>query len=435
MRISATLFLAVAAAGAAVSRLGVTILLAKVLSPSDFGLWASLSAVYAVVSFCDFGLSNALRNKLTELRVSQKNTIDIEKSYFYAVQTVFLVFGWGAAVIVLWVDSFFLVNLYGDLPTDQSQIFNDALRLTSCVFLLSMPFGLVSTLFFSYEENYEAGFWVLLNGLAPLACLIILMFSIEQPDLMTYITFYYLSVLSISIFMWIRFLTLRGWSVFHFSKSERLPKLKELFRPGITFMANDVSTGFLQNSPTVLVGVYAGLETAGLYNLMQKVFSFFSLTVQSTLNPIWTKITAFKSRPDLAFALANKTTLYVVLAGSIFILVVLIFADLILVAISKAEYQSLMSRELVFFVGVSALSYLIFDTMSLIQKSFGMLRFRLACVVVAALSYSALVDSISAYFGYMSVPLVATLLWAVLCVCVYVQRPFIRRFLMRERSL
>lgn len=70
----------------AICRLGVVFILAHYYSKDLFGVWAAITSVAAIIVTGDLGITNALRNKIGQLLVEDKNDRS-SQTYFYSVFT------------------------------------------------------------------------------------------------------------------------------------------------------------------------------------------------------------------------------------------------------------------------------------------------------------------------------------------------------------
>ena len=73
----------------ALCRLGVVFILVHYYSKDLFGVWAAITSVAAIIVTGDLGITNALRNKVSQLLVEDKNNRS-SQTYFYSVFYFFL---------------------------------------------------------------------------------------------------------------------------------------------------------------------------------------------------------------------------------------------------------------------------------------------------------------------------------------------------------
>lgn len=66
------------------TRLGLVMILSRYYSKEEFGIWATITSTAAVIAYGDFGIINALRNKLSQLIVLGENGLKEAKKYFFS---------------------------------------------------------------------------------------------------------------------------------------------------------------------------------------------------------------------------------------------------------------------------------------------------------------------------------------------------------------
>ena len=73
------------------TRVLLVFLLSRYYSKEEFGVWATITSTAAVIATGDFGIINALRNKISFLNVEREKGLEQSKQYFYS-SFIFLVF-------------------------------------------------------------------------------------------------------------------------------------------------------------------------------------------------------------------------------------------------------------------------------------------------------------------------------------------------------
>lgn len=65
-------------------RFGIVLVLVRYYTKEEFGIWAAITSLAAIILTGDFGITNALRNKISRLLVEEEdNSIESQK-YFYS---------------------------------------------------------------------------------------------------------------------------------------------------------------------------------------------------------------------------------------------------------------------------------------------------------------------------------------------------------------
>jgi len=136
----------------------------RYLGTERFGLWATISAVTAMLGFADLGVGNGLVNAL-----SKAHGLDDEASATAYVSTAFfsllglsLGFGglfWLAYPHVAWGG---LLNVNSSLAASEA---GPAVAVFVACFLASMPLGVAQRVHMAYQEGFLANLWLALGAL------------------------------------------------------------------------------------------------------------------------------------------------------------------------------------------------------------------------------------------------------------------------------
>ena len=73
-----------------ITRVVLISILARIYTGDEFGLWVTITSATAIMATNDFGIGNALRNKLAELRIRNENKENDEGSRYFFFGPLFL---------------------------------------------------------------------------------------------------------------------------------------------------------------------------------------------------------------------------------------------------------------------------------------------------------------------------------------------------------
>jgi len=104
-------FMAISQAISSISRFLLVTILARYLSPESYGIWVSITSVAAIMMFGDFGITNALRNKLSFLLASPENTDNIQREYFYTAFYFFFLLSIVLAISFYFISSYLPIEM------------------------------------------------------------------------------------------------------------------------------------------------------------------------------------------------------------------------------------------------------------------------------------------------------------------------------------
>ncbi|MCS3265255.1 hypothetical protein NXX78_00610 [Bacteroides fragilis] len=85
----------------AICRLLVVMILVRYYSKESFGVWAAITSVAAIVVTGDFGIINALRNKISQLLVEENESNVISQKYFYSAFYFFFINCYRFSIIIV----------------------------------------------------------------------------------------------------------------------------------------------------------------------------------------------------------------------------------------------------------------------------------------------------------------------------------------------
>jgi O-antigen/teichoic acid export membrane protein len=350
------------------TRIGTVIMLSRFYSKEEFGIWATITATASVIAYSDFGIINALRNKLSQLIVLGENGLKEAKNYFFSSFIFFLFLSIVLSLLVVIINKF--------MPFDSLFKTNDLLLKRQGVqiilwvqffFFLGIPLSMGSASFFSFQESKFSAIFSSVQ--AVLSFLIVLIFIYLKFSIVTISIGYFVTNTFLSLATTLYFLKRRQWFSYTFRFKEFSGHIKELISVGIKFMGYQLSSSFLQNAGTLVASSYIGLGVAAEFNLVQKLYVFFTGIYQSMFNPIWGGYAEAAAKNDWKWC---KSTLKISLISTIIIFVLAIFflyffGNYLLVFITGKNY---ISEQLLFiFLGTTSLFFILSSVTTTFQNA------------------------------------------------------------------
>lgn len=298
------------------TRVGLISILARIYTKDEFGLWVTITSATAIMATNDFGIGIALRNKLAEIRVKNKDNPNSEAShYFFSVLYFFLLFSIVVSVaLLLFRESIPYDSL---LKTDNLQIKNDLtiiLIVVQTVLFLSIPFNVGSIMYFAYMETSYMALFNILNGIIGLVVVSWLAYTGKSVTIAA-IAFFMVSFF-IAIISTIQFVRLRKWKLVWIAPVRILKTVKNLLASSLMYAILQIGGTFLYNSTTILVTANIGLTDAAEFNLIQKIYTFIIAIYLSLYNPLWAAYSDAIHRNDWKWA---KDTLLKAIGATILV--------------------------------------------------------------------------------------------------------------------
>ena len=326
-------------------------LLARYYSMEEFGVWSTITSTAAIIVNGDFGIVNALRNKISNL-IHQKNGNNQAKEYFFS-SFIYLLFLSLILVLGLFVLYHYL-NFNALFKTDNIVLTTQGstiLLWIQIIFLLSIPFSIGSPLFYCYYEALHASIVIIIQNIVQVLILATQCYyhaTIVQISITYFILNFIFTVIGSLLFIY-----RRKWFSFHFELNKSFKQFRELFRVGLGFLGLQLTNSFLMNASVLLSSAFLNVTLAGQISLLQKLYLVPSSLYQSLLNPLWGSYAEAVTKNDFTWCrqIYNKSIKY---TGYIFILatiIIVFFANNLLSLITDKSINLTITSILLFSIG------------------------------------------------------------------------------------
>lgn len=415
-------FMALSTAFTAISRFLLVTILARYLSPEYYGVWVSITSVAAIMMFGDFGITNALRNKLSTLLAQDKDTDNLQREYFFTSFYFFL----GLAIIL----SITFVWLSNYIPIEKLyKTNNELLKLQGVeififiqiTFLMSIPFGMAAGLFFSYDESKYVAIFNMMNSVMTLGSVLILSL-VFNSNIVLLAKVYFSLNLGVNFCFLLFFIYKRHWFRELSVDARKAPfRIIELLKTGVMFLGIQLSTSFTNNFPTVFIAAVVDLRIAASFNIAQKLYAMVLTIYQSVFNPIWSKLTLLAAQFKWK-EFKNLHNNIILITFGVFSITTIVFsftANLIYEIVVGETYE--VSIPIVFLLGVSTTFYALFEASSLLQNALGKLKLRLTLQLIILCVINFIFNKTLKQFGIESIPSVLSIIWFALFVSLYIE--------------
>lgn len=268
-----------------ITRVLLVVLLSRYYSKEEFGVWATITSTAAVIATGDFGIINALRNKLSFLNAKEGDGIEQSKQYFYS-SFIFLFLITGVIISLIFIFKEFIPFDYF-FKTDNLLLKEKGAEIffyIQILFLINIPLSIGLPLFFSYQETFISALFTVIQAF--FSFIIVLGLVFNGQDIVVISLMYFICNLLVSAVGTLYFIYKRKWYSYRFILHDFLLEIKELFPIGIKFMFLQIGSSLMQNAGTICLGASIGVSTAAEFNIAQKLYSFFTGIYQSIFNPM-----------------------------------------------------------------------------------------------------------------------------------------------------
>lgn len=387
----------------------IVMILTRYYSKEEFGIWASISSIGAILVTGDFGITNALRNKVSSLLVFEGNSETMQK-YFYSVLYFFLFISLVFTCILLL--SFNFINLDFLFKTDNELLRNTGTKIlifVQIIFLWTIPMSVAPPLFFSYNESERIAKINIFRSVCLLLSIIILILSnasITLISLSNFIIILLFSVVSSFIFIY-----KHKWFNYKVSLKEIIKLNKELLKTGVKFMTLQFSSSYMQNVGTIIAGSFLSLSLAADYNIYMKIYTFIIQLIQSIFNPIWGRFSSAYFKRDKEWIKQAYKKLKISIT-SVFILssLILTFIGNCLVSfIAGTTYNT--SGTIYFMLGISSMTYILFNLASTLPNATNKLNILLTTSIFSCFMVTITTKWLSGNLGIIGIPIITALFW------------------------
>jgi len=266
------------------TRVGLIAILARIYTKDQFGIWVAITSATAVMGTSDFGIGNALRNKLAELHAKNKN--EDARKYFLSVIYFFIIFTVAISIIL-----FLFRNQipYGLVFKTNNLLLKSQgtsiLIAVTIIFLLSIPIGIGATMYFAYQEAAWVGFFNVVDGVSGL--IIIGICAYCGQSIVTTSILFFIETLVVNSISTVYFMYRRKWGLGGFSLRLMFRRVWSLLALSFTFAVLQIAGAFIYNSVTLIATSTVSLADAAQLNLVQKLYTVGVTIYLSFYNPLW----------------------------------------------------------------------------------------------------------------------------------------------------
>jgi O-antigen/teichoic acid export membrane protein len=393
------------------SRIGLVMILSRYYSKEEFGIWAAITSTASVIAYGDFGIINALRNKLSKLIVLGDNGLQEARKYFYSSFIFFIFFSILISGLILVASRFVSIDIL--FKTENQVLKNQGVVIllwSQFLFFLNIPLSMGVVSFFSFQESRFNAFFSATQAIASFATVVIL--TILKFSIVAISIGYFVSGTIVSAIGTFYFLKRRNWFIYAFKIKEFISQIKELLGTGIKFMGTQLSNSFLQNAGTILAGSFLGLSVAAEFNMVQKLYSFFTGIYQSILNPLWGGYAeaAAKREWNWCKRTLNISLLISAIVFSLVIILLYFFGNYFIVFFAGKGYIT--NRVLFILLGLTNLFFIVFSTAIIFQNAINKIDILLVSLLASSILIFPLSKLLMNEWSIIGIAIATSLIWS-----------------------
>ncbi|WP_270912385.1 lipopolysaccharide biosynthesis protein [Staphylococcus saprophyticus] len=343
-----------------------------------YGVWLVILSIITWFYIMDFGISNSLRNLLTEA-VQNKD----EKRISHLIYTTYLIMlipfiilllvGLIVNNIVNWSE---ILNVKGE-PEQVNRLLQISFLLFPFVFYLNT----ISYIYHSFFKSYIVNILQFLNLF--INCVVIYVLSFQQDGSVVTMGIIYFSI-NILVYLIATFYFFIRHKNLHILSFENYEKklIKPLLSMGISFFILDISSILLYNSGPLIISSFFNPIIAINFQLPYKLLTIFVTLSHIILTPLWTLIiTQMTKKNYKEIKNVQKKLMLFLIAVSIIILIFTLFINKVIEIWIGKNYE--IDNKFVFIIAILVILSIVCHTYQTLLKSMGKLYIQTFIFIIA----------------------------------------------------
>ena len=373
------------------------------VTPSQYGIWLTMSSIISWLSLLDVGLGTGMKNKLTEALAH--DNIKLAREY---VSTTYVVI---SSIAFLFLILIFIIfpHINWSVVYNQESTMNESLMYTTLIvtsfFLIKLVISLIGTILTSY---LKPAYNQLLNTASNVMVLIIIWIMSKFLNGNLIILSTILSATSVVVYFIASIYLFNGKykeikpSVRYFRKEE----IKSILGLGINFFIIHISTIILfQTNNFIIIHNFTN-EDVVIYNLAYKLFSICSILFMLISQPFWTAYTEAWAKNDIEWIKKTVKKVY-------FLWIIVISIGVFMLVLSPFIYKIWVgnSVNVPFTMSLAIFIYFISHTyggvFNICINGIGKVKLQMYCLAIVAIIYIPIMLIFIKIFelGIISIPL------------------------------
>lgn len=292
----------------------------------SFGVWLTILSLITWIYIMDFGISNSLRNMLTNA-IEKKDDIQIKKliSTTYTVMLIPLVIILYLGLTISFLDWSEIFNI-----TEKKYEVNSLMKIILFLFPFVFYFNTISYIYHAYFKSYIVNIMQFLNLF--INCVVIYILALSGVgDLVTMGIVYFSINIIIYLFFTMLFLFKKRLFILFNYKYFETKLIKPLLGTGVAFFILDIASIILYNSGPLLISYFFNPSYSVNFQLPYKLLNVFLTISTIFLTPLWTVMLSYYALKNIeAIKSINKKILKYLVIIILMVLISTIFVNQII---------------------------------------------------------------------------------------------------------
>ncbi len=303
----------------------------EVFSKEQYGLWVTIFSMLTWISMFDFGLSQGLRNKLTEY-FSTNNLSDAKESINFTYQITFFI---SLIILLLTVIISFFVGFETVFNLNSNNIdVNNLIVLVVSIYSIQFILNNINGIFHALQNSKAIVFTQFLSSISTLIILYFCLFyDINSMKILAFsiLTANVLISILASLYAFNVIKNTYGFSFFFNPFKPIILRIKKsLINISYKFFIIQFSAIFLLNAINYLITFIFGAEKVVPFSIASKVYLNLLFIFYIVITPYWSAFTESYFKNDYPWLIKSfKTTILIFLAFTITSTLCFYFMDFI----------------------------------------------------------------------------------------------------------
>ncbi len=279
------------------------------VNPIQYGIWLTISSIVSWFSLSDAGLSNGLRNKLSQALA--ENELESAKIYVSTTYVVLSIISSVMFLIYYLTESYIDWRSFLNIPDGVEDNFQNLLLIVVGFFFVQLVVQIVNIVLTAYHEPAMAGLITFLGQLAVLVTIFV--FTKITPGTLSLLVITMMVAplvvqLISSIFLYSTHLKKLAPTI----AKVKLEYASDIMNLGGSFFFIQLSSLILLFTDNIIITKVIGPQAVTEFNVAYRLYSAISMLYFLVVNPYWSAFTDAYTKSDFGWMKDNLRKLRIV---------------------------------------------------------------------------------------------------------------------------
>ena len=265
------------------------------VTPTNYGIWLTLSSIVIWLSFFDIGFGNGLRNKLAEALA--ENNVELARIYVSTTYAILSIVIGIVLILFIIINSYLNWSKILNSPPEMESELSILALIIFVFFCLRFIFQLITILLIAKQESEKASSLDLIANV--LSLVLIYLLTINTSGNLIYLGVVLSLTPVITLLFSSIFLYKSEYKCFAPSfKHIKFIYAKNLMSLGIRFFIIQIAAIILFNTNNIIIIHLLGSKEVTTYNVAFKLFSITTMIFNIIATPLWSAYTDAYAKND-----------------------------------------------------------------------------------------------------------------------------------------